>query len=553
MAFDRTLTALGLVSLLAFAACGDDEPANNSANGTTNNMTTADAGGDMEEVDMGPVEEDMGGEVDMGPPPGVERLPVSFSVFPPVPVNCDDPGARQKFPFAYTSNDVFPVVEGDLVNGRVVRPNTTLDIGTFAVRRPRVQILEEAYCDTESDCPSGYKCASAGLPGARRQCTIQTGFEFVPRTVKSEVDNGLGEREQLVTILIENTTSLDGRLPSRVSTLYGEDGMRDFGVNPDRATDPTRVHRDAIKTFSSGLASVADPQNTNLSLWFYAGDVGARTRPLLRLGELQDHYVNDLSAGEPAIDGMTDPLPEPANIYQAINTVVARDLGLEKYDGYEKFLYIFTDGANEVYDEAATAQTVTALLEEKGIKTYIIHLDSEIDPSLLRDLPTVWQGNLACEEDPNCQGAPPCGSDADCKNFETCRPAKIYAEEETGSVTETPLSYCMPDYESGRLGPIDDYADIACRTNGNYIYVAEPELMRQYWRNLQTTVNGLFSVEADLSAYEDEDVQPGFYRVSATILGLLGAGSLEQNFSTPVGTRVGADSRPIVRFGRPGN
>ncbi len=557
MVSHRSLTAVGLALALALAACGDDST-NNSSNGTTvnNSTTAADAGNNGNTNDGGDTtpEEDMGGgEVDMGPPPGVERLPVSFAVFPPVPASCDEPGARQKFPFAYISNDVFPVVEGDLVNGRVVEPNTSLDIGTFAVRRPRIQVLQETTCQSEADCPAGYKCAAAGLPGAERQCTVQTGFEFVPRTVKSEVDNGLNDRQQLITILIENTTSLDGRLPTQSGRLFGENGEKDLFANPDRATDLARVHRESIKDFSRGLASVADPQNSRVSLWFYAGEVPPRTRPLLNTMNLEDYYSNDLSVGEAAIDGMTEPLPEPANLYQAIQTVVAKDLGLAKYDGYEKFLFVFTDGANEVYDPAATSDSALQALQDANVKTYIVHLDNQVDDSLIRDLPTLWAGNTMCQNDPTCTGAPACADDSACNNYEECRPATVYPEEDTGTVSQTAVSYCMPRYTDGRIGPIDVYADIACRTGGNYVYVSEPSLMRQWWRNLPNTVNGLFSVEADLSAYDNDEIAPGFYRMSATILGLLGAGSLETNFSTPVGTRVAADTRPLVRFGRPSN
>jgi hypothetical protein len=543
----RSMTLAALVLALGLAACGDDSDNNGTTNNTSvNNTTTGMDAGNNVETDAGDTtpEEDMsGGEVDMGPPPGVERLPVSFAVFPPVPVSCDDPGARQRFPFAYVSNDVFPVVEGDLVNGRVVEPNTTLDIGTFAVRRPRVQVLQETTCQSEADCPAGYKCAAAGLPGAAPQCTVQTGFEFVPRTVRSEVDNGLNDTRQLVTILIENSTSLDGRLPTPVSGYFDENGERDAFADPARATDPTLIHREAIKNFSVGIASVADPQNTSVSIWQYSGTAGPRVRPLTGggPGDLDDFFVNDLSVGEAVIDGMPNPINQPGNMYQAVNEVLNKDLTLDKYDGYEKFLFIFTDGANEVYDPNATLDSVRQRLVDEGIKTYIVHLDNQIDSSLLRDLPSYYEG------------APACAGDADCENFETCRPATVYAQTEGEPVTQTPVSHCMPNYVDGRLGPIDGYADLACQTGGNYIYVSEPELMRQWWRNLPNVINGLFSVEADLSAYENQEVEPGFYRISATILGLLGAGSLEQNFSTPAGTRVSADSRPIVRFGRPTN
>lgn len=540
-----------LLAGLLLAACGgDDETSNNSNNGANNSAMDMSAA-DMAEPDAA----NNGVTPDMGPdlanPPGVERRPNSLSVFPPVPTSCDNPGAEQRIPFVFGSTDVIPVVAGDVVGGRVVSAGHTVHTGTIGIRRPRISTQTETTCTLDSECNTGFKCAAGGLPGAPRQCTKQTGVELVPRTARNDFDPGLDDdKKQLVAVLIENTAMLEGRLPLASGSLYDDAGEKDLFVNADRASDPTRIHRASIKDFMVGLASVAKPTNTAVSIWWYAGQVGAEARPLVDPGELSDHFTNDLSIGEALIDEMPDPVPKPANLYQGMLKVVESDLGLDKYADHEKFLYVFTDGINEVHDDEASYAKVLETMEAQGIHVFIVHLDAPIDPTTVRDLNTLYAGNNACQADASCAGARACTTDTDCQNYESCRTADVYPETEGGSVTQTASQYCMPAYDqTGRLGPVDLYADMACRTGGNYIYVSEPEAMRTWWRSLPVGIDGQFSIAADFSALSDVTTTAGFYRWSAVLLGMLGSSDVGVEFTGPVQS-TDNDSRPIVRVGR---
>ncbi len=538
-------TWLALLTAGLLAACGSDESPSNNANNLPDSGTNSDVGQDTAIPDMG--EEDAA--VDLPPelpPPGVERLPVGFSVLPPIPASCDNPDSRQRVPFIFTSNDVVPIVAGDLVFGREMLPNSSVDTGSIAFRRPRVSV-PETTCVVDADCDNGFHCAAGGLFGAPAQCTLQTGVELIPNTVRNDFDSGLGDRKQIVGVMIENTAMLEGRLPLDSGALF-DDGVKDILINTDRASDAARVHREAIKSFMVGLASVASPQNTQVGVWWFAGKVPAETRPLVSPMELQDHFVNDLSIGESLIDTMPDPAPKPSNLYQALMRVVSTDFGLAKYADHEKFLYVFTDGPNEVYDADATYSKVVDELQAKGIHLVIVHLDVQVDPTLIRDLPTIYGGNTACQDDPAC-GARTCTTNTDCQNYEVCRQAEVYGETAAIATTLTSNQYCMPTYVDGRIGPIDQFADLACRTGGNYIYVTDPEQMRAPWRILPSQIDGQWSVEADFSLLSDPDVPPGFYQFSSVVLGLLGGRDLSATLTGPP-NNTSIENRPLLRLGR---
>lgn len=488
---------------------------------------------------------------------GHERAPVSLSVLPPVPVDCAAPGARQRIPFMIGTRDVIPLVPGDLVNGLPVTPGLTFDGGSFAVRGSRVSQLSDAVCVDDSECPTGFRCAAGGSPGAPNQCTRQNPVTLVPESLRLDVDPGVGtDRKQIVGVLIENTSLLDGRLPTASGSLYGEDGERDLFADAARATDPTRLHRQGVEDFLVNLASVASNENTLVTAFWFAGQFSAEARPLYNEAELEDHFTNDLALLVPLIDAMPEPVPKPANVWQAARAMVRKDFGLSKYADHEKFLYIFVDGPNEVWDatdDVDGPDTYEKLAEElvaHGVRTYIVHLDAAVDPTLIRDVPTYYAGHTNCQDDASCAGAPPCASDAQCENFESCRPAVVYGANAGDPVTQTTASYCMPRYnDEGRLGPIDQYADLACQTGGSYMYVTQPQQMGPYWGALASTVNGQFSVEAEFAALRSSNFPNGWYRLSGVFLGMVGPSDLGFELSGPV-EAVDIDNRAILRMGR---
>ncbi|GEM_PF-2144483 len=477
---------------------------------------------------------------------GPDRRPVGFFSYPPVPVSCDSPGSLQRIPFAFTSSEAVPIVVGDIVGSRAVEPNVSIDAQTLTVTQPRVVELSETACTSTADCSPGFKCAAAG---DSKFCARQTSVEFVPGSVKLDYDPGVfEEKKQLVGVLIENTALLEGRLPTSVGSLYGEDGNKDLLTEAGRATDPGRKRIGAIKSFFSNLASVVDAKNTLATVWFYAGDVPARARPLINENDLEDHFSSDLSVGAGLIEALPTPIPRPGNLYQSILSMYEKDFALPKYNDYEKFLFIFTDGPNEVYDPVFNYDKVLEDSRILGVHIFIVHLDSVIDPTLMRDLPEYYLGNQKCQDDNNC-GANPCGGDAACQTHESCRQVRVYGENNTDPVTNSAQQYCTPTYNSdGQLGPIDEYADLACRTNGNYIYLTDVSALATYWQNLPNTINGQFSIQAEISTLAEPALMDPYYRFSSVIIGGLGNKALSHRLTAKEGFRP--DLRPLLRIGK---
>ncbi len=489
----------------------------------------------------------IGGDTQCVPPyEGPNRRPTGFFSFPPVPVSCDSPGTLQRIPFAFSSSDAVPIVSGDRVSARPVVPNVSIDSQTISVTQPRVVEVTETPCVSTADCSAGFKCATAG---DGKFCARQTGVEFVPGTVKLDYDAGvLAEKKQLVGVLVENTSLLAGRLPTSSGSLYGETGEKDLLTEIGRATDPTDSRVGALKSFFNNLASVADATNTLTTLWYFAGDVPARARPLINENDLQDHFTSDLSVGAGLIDALPSPIPRPGNLYQSILSMYEKDFSLPKYNDYEKFLFIFTDGPNEVYDPVNNYDKVLEDSRILGVHIFIVHLDSVIDPTLMRDLPEYYLGNQACQDDANC-GASACGGDANCQNHESCRAARVYGENQGDVVTNSAQQFCMPTYNTeGQLGPVDEYADLACRTNGNYIYLTDVAALATYWQNLPSTVNGQFSIQAEFSALGEPVLDAPYYRFSSILIGGLGNSALPHRLLAKEGFRP--DNRPLLRVGK---
>lgn len=550
------LVAAACLALVAAAGCSngpddDDEPEPADAgdvmgsDADTGVDSGADTGGDTAEA------------VDTGPP-GKDVTVQRFGVFPPQATQCASPSKTQRIPFYFTTREggsIRPIRRGDLIQGEIVKPNRTISAGSLTTRRLRVSEMSREECSSAAECEGPMKCGESGMRGAGRRCTRPSAIEFIPGTAQQDYrPNFDPDSGQLVTILLENTGMWDGLLPNLVAAKYGEDGEIDASPEPGRATDPERQHREAIRLFSRSLGTAVSDDNTKVSMWFFGGEKKVRTRPLFMAGNRQkDYFTDSLEFPEAALEEVPDPAPRPSNVYQAILRAVEKDLGLDKYEDHEKFMLLVTDGPNEVFDNEARRKKVLSTLKDNNVHLFILHLDAQIDPSLLRDDPRYWQGKESCRKDDSCQAQLPCGSDEDCANFETCRKAKLYPDDKDGSVQETGQKYCMPDYSDGHLGPISDYADLACATNGNYLYTTKPAQLSYYARRIPYLFDGQWSVEAEITALSDPvGLANGFYRLSGAFMGLLSA-NLVEIFSLPTGQDAEInqleDTRPVLRKG----
>lgn len=577
------LAALGLVASVV-AGCSDDSDSEDDGNVPGGPDVVADSGdmtdGGGDEMDASSPDTSSPDTSDSGGPdvgdPGEEVSASEFQVFPPLPASCSNPGERQRIPFYLKRSErtpdgrIPPIREGDYYFGQKIEPNGVVGAGTVGTRRMRVSEFASDPCTSSNQCGDKLTCAESGVRGAEQYCARQTGVEFIPGTARQDVEpNAVPSNKQVVAVALDNTASYDGLIPSEVGGRYDEKGDKYLLPKQERATDQDLKNRKAVRQFSTFLATAADPANTSVSFWFFGGENPTNAQPTVDAMSQQDHFTDDLEYPKVALDthsafrsqdgGEKGPVPKPANVYQAIDRIIEKDLGIDKYADHEKFLFLITDGPNEVFDSDATKEKLVSRLNEHDIHLYIMHLDAKFDDSVLRDLPTYWAGSSDCDGD-SCASAPTCQSDADCSNFETCRSATIYPDQdptdsETGAeVTETNQQYCMPDYSGGRLGPIDEYADLACQTQGNYLYARTPEELVFWARHLPYLIDGRWSVEAEISAFDEKvGLSDGFYTLSGTFLGTI-APNLSSTLSAP--TREGAranqpnDTRGLMRLQR---
>ncbi|TXD35328.1 VWA domain-containing protein [Lujinxingia vulgaris] len=525
--FDRWMRgALALGAAWMIAGCGDDD------------------GTPAPENDAGV--RDVGGGADVAREPGLELRPSALRLLPPRPLTCE--GSREaRFPFVIFSQEGPAVAAGDMLDGEMIWPNETLRAGHLGVDAGYLAQSGPA-CETAEDCGEGLSCTAAEVGDAFRYCARPTSVSFTPGSVRQEWSLGReGSPELALSVLIQNTASLDGRMPVSAGSLYDESGAQALSANPGRATDAELRHRQMIQDFLISLAGRFTGENAAVSLWFYGGDVGAQTRPLTPSGggELSNYLTRDLDSLTARLSELPTLIPREANVYQAILRVLDRDLGLEEYDEAEKALIVFTDTPNQVFDTEADAEVVRARLEATGVRLMIVHLDPALDASTLRDLPSQWGGNQACREDASC-GAPTCEDQSSCQPHERCRPATVYAEEEGGAVTLTDASYCMPERDAdGRVGPVQEYAELACASGGHYFYAAGVDDMVGAWNVLAPALQSTWSVEGTLPAL-DALQGPGFGRLSGGFSARVGPVHLGDRLRPALQSRVSADSRPAM-------
>jgi hypothetical protein len=386
----------------------------------------------------------------------------------------------------------------------------------------------------------------------------QTGLELVSGSVRQDFDNGTGDRKQLVSLLVENSGSLVGYLPQEDGALY-KDGAQDRTPILERATDPTRALPKILgESFVVFLASVASGANTKFSARRFGGENPLEVASYDPDAGLEDTFNSDLSKLR-EIFNMGDPVPNArlgkGTVYQAINVAIDRDFAQDKYKDDEKFMFVFVDGPNELWDKDVTKDVVLNKLKQQNIHLFILHLDASVDPSLMRDPSAYWGGNSLCRGDDSCEKAPTCGSNSDCDTHEECRTASVYGKTAADATTQTSDKYCLPKYDdTGRLGPIGAYADLACQTGGNYIYAGSIDQLRVPFRTMPSVINGQWSVETTLSFLDT--LSDGFYRLSGTFLGAFGNQSIGNTLSAPIPSPLpnnpdSVDNRVIVRVGAP--
>lgn len=414
-----------------------------------------------------------------------------------------------------------PITPETAIDG--VEVNMTKD--SVKLSDGRLFSLPDVECESCSSISNSLTCdvSTAGFESSLARCnTPETlGVTDAPRFV-SNLD-----KNQLFGVVIENTGSLSGRLPSSLSALFPDvdgDGRGDqvfelLSQRPERATDRTKLRGTAFSQALTNWQFVQDAAaertaTTYFGAWSFAGGQ-ASLKALVNGG-----WTTSFAGASSALNSLpSTPEQQQAAVFESVANVLSSDVGFAdpRFSDAEKVLVVFVDGHDEVRFKAQTAQTVIDAANATNTRVFIVHLDPQIQTEL--------NGNPLIVDDPAYIVAQDgCTSDSECKNFEECRPMMRFSANVGQGVTipdeaRKDLSFCLPKRdENGRLGPIDDYAEIACATGGGYVYVNNTGALVNNVSWLPYTLDGLWEVDVNVDAFSRQLLpESSPYLVQATM------------------------------------
>lgn len=435
--------------------------------------------------------------------------------------SCDGSEAGADMRFVMIADDSTPIRPGDVLDNIPV--DLTRD--SVALENGRLYELPDVACD-ESSCvfpDDGFTC-SAGVSveeASLRRCNRELGLSV--GEVSFEADT---EKPQLFAMLVENSGSLAGWLPSDLAGYYPDwdndgtaEGTTDTNRVAGRASDSSKSRAVAFSqvatTWRSATAlALNEGRRTVFGLWQFSGTSTADVRSLVaEVSTSESPWADQATTAIAAVGQLEDPGQRRGNVFQAMSTVFEEALIDPEFEGYEKTVVVFVDGPDELrlnaFDEARVIEAANAV----DARVFIVHLDSDVAQEDL-------SGNPYFRDDPSYyEDQEPCESDATCENFEECRTPVRYSTTPGGAVeiggTDT---FCLPQRdENGRIGPIHAYQRIACETDGSYIYVPSATALRSRMQYLPHVMDGLWKVNTTLDAFENRRVAPDEpYKVQAS-------------------------------------
>jgi hypothetical protein len=287
------------------------------------------------------------------------------------------------------------------------------------------------------------------------------------------------------------------------------DGTGDAEVSPnkfvtDLETDPDGLRTTALNGITTAYVNTSSTVTEGDRQIAFGGWHFNESAPVAALEERSWSVGTQQAASAINELGSTIGFETPfagthAEIYDAAQTLIENNYtddairnisGGERMleQGVEKTLVLVVDGPDD------TRESIDELVQtarDNEVRLFIVHYDTTFDPDRtgqIYDLPEYLTAQI--------EGSA-CSDDSDCKNFETCRKFKGFsgqADEATKNVPED--TYCFPQRDvNGRVGPIQDYSQLACATGGGYIYLRSPYALPRAVSWLPYTTEGLWEVE----------------------------------------------------------
>lgn len=441
-----------------------------------------------------------------------------------------------------------------------ITPETTLTGTSVNLTRDSVELSSSALfempdvlcagsCDnTAATCGT----ASPGFETALNRCFVSEGLgvNSDPTFVSDLVKN------QLFGVVIENTGSLSGSLPSSFGMLYpdlngdgkGQQVVELLSQRPERATDSSRRRASAFgRLVTNWELAQADATSRTVETYFGAWSFAGSQASLQSL--VTGVWTTTGSAARAGISKVSGtPEKQQASVFESTARVLSDATGFAdpRFADYEKTLVLFVDGPDELRLKGQTAQTVIDAANATNTRVFVVHIDPKIA------LETSG-GNPLIVDDPAYVAAQDgCADDSECKNFEECRQSMRFSSN-PGQNVSTPsderaaLNFCLPKRdENGRLGPVDDYAQIACATGGGYIYLSNTESLADQIDWLPFAMDGLWEVDVNIDAISRQSVAPSEPYLVQTTLQVRVDGEAKTSVYSQKGSDVAQDNRMVI-------
>lgn len=484
--------------------------------------------------------------------------------------SCQGVDGQMKTRFVLTDNDNFPIALGDTLDNKEIALETnSISFNDSAL----FEVNETQICGAggTGSCGTNFSCGTApGItPGdnpaeGTLEACVQDDSLSIPSGSDSVQFISDTDDDQVFGVVMENTGGLEGYLPPDAGDYWdkngnGVTGDPGDGGNPGEyiggpiATDDSALRSVAVFSQAVPYESIADAarakrRRTYYGLWsFNSND----TTPFSHVTRESDRspWVEDPDfVREQAMthygESTLSVQQSTSNLYETLENVISNhydedamtELGVSNPGSVEKILTVFVDGPDELRErDGADLAEVIQLATDNNVRVFVVHLDAEIEqPELLREDPNYFEG----QNEADALGPDGCSDDSECKNYESCREPRGYSDVSGEPVTSIEAEYqgkkwCLPEYRpDGRIGPIDDFAQLACATEGGYMYVPSPLGLQRNMQWLPYALDGLWEATVNSTSFTRDNVPAGApLKVHTSMNVSLSGTSLSYSFS----------------------
>lgn len=484
--------------------------------------------------------------------PDVKFDKVEVAGMTPPPDSCKGSSGNAKLRFVLLDNQQQPIT-----------PDTTLNGQAVSLTRESVELSQTAaFSLPDVEC-SGM-CAQSNFSCDRAQMNFEAnlsrcfqeggiGINSAPQFVSDLKAN------QLFGVVVENTGSLQGQLPSNLTVRYPDfdgDGKGEApgelqGLVRERASDFLKVRVAGLTQMATTWKIIEQFSSTNNQVQNFFGMWTFANSP----GSIESVIGSSVWTGSPdAVDAALRRFPQTTNssqasVFESLITILkdTNAYANPQFAAYEKVMVVFVDGPDELRLQGSTAAEVIAAANAVNARLFIVHLDAKLATETTAGSP------LFVDDPEYIKFQDPCMDDSTCKNFEVCKEITKFSSAEGGAATfpdkATPgTKFCMPQRDdNGRIGPVDDYSEIACATGGSYVYVKDARALAFEMTWLPYVLDGLWEADINVDLFSRTgsvaDGQPYLFQTNMSVS--LGDVRTVEAVSQK-GTVLGTDNRLVL-------